>query len=102
MSLSLYTDQFLYHKFQDLEKFMVILSRRSRFIPYIVTFNFLRKKKSLMFFYSYILSFLPQKIKFANLPFLTILEKWTFTTIFLENLKCRKPVNFIPIFKKNS
>ena len=55
-----------------------------------------------MFFYSYILSFLPQKIKFANLPFLTILEKWTFTTIFLENLKCRKPVNFIPIFKKNS
>jgi len=55
-----------------------------------------------MFFYSYILSFLPQKIKFANLPFLTILEKWTFTTIFLENLNFRKPVNFIPIFKKKS
>ena len=52
-----------------------------------------------MFFYSYILSFLPKKIKFANLPFLTILEKWTFTTNYLENLKSRKPLKFVPIYK---
>ena len=81
------------HSGVEINKINPILSH----LTFYVIFKF-----SLMFFYSYISSFLPQKIKFANLPFLTILEKWTFTTIFLENLKCRKPVNFIPIFKKNS